>query len=207
MVLNGGVANIHWWTSHFLFILLYLILQLYINKWDIFWREGQFSFSKQQNQKKKKRGQLSHLFTHNLLFRSCSPRPPSLQAAATVRHWAALARETQLEKQPWFWTEKNNGLGCMTRMGEYIYIYYKTHTHSKIEQHLGKEKHIRFSWYTFQNIACTSIVVCSRVVGWRVAGHVLVAHTTVGIQWNENLNESLRLQDTALPVVIGHFDI
>ena len=23
------------------------------------------------------------------------PRPPSLQAAATVRHWASLARETQ----------------------------------------------------------------------------------------------------------------
>ena len=53
--------------------------------------------------------------------------------------------------------------------------------HNKIEQHLGKEKPYDFL-YTHQNIACTSIVVCSRVVGWRVAGHVLVAHTTVGIQ-------------------------
>ena len=98
-------------------------------------RGGLFPFKTTKN-----RGQLSPFFTHNL-FSSCLQgwrpgrmggwvpdqsilRPPSLQAAATVRHWAALARETQTQKQPsWFGRKKTTGWGCMTPMGEYIYIY------------------------------------------------------------------------------------
>lgn len=136
----------------FLFILLYLILQLY-KQVGCFWRGG-FSFQNNQN------GVSCHL-SPMIFVRSCLQgwEDGSLQISkasitTSCSHGEALGLFGQGDSAISRVWRKKKRLGWMTRMDEYIYIY---NTHNKIEQHLGKEKHI-FPFYTSKH--CLYINCC-----------------------------------------------
>ena len=184
------------------------------NKLVCFWRG--LSFWKQET---------GHLSPFTLMFRSCwgsilssridplkSPRPPSLQAAATVRHWAALARRLSHggnKKTTWdSWREWKYIYNTQTTQKGSIFLENKSPRSDgnfsegmrrgvcTSDGSLGKKRtcflsilHIKPSLvHTVHQFPLFKS--CWMESSWLCIGCAPI-NPTVGIQWNENLNESL----------------